>query len=957
MGVCVAIAWFHVEERRALARAARMLDSIHDARIDLSKGFLHVLLSSGNGSPFQREQGLALIHQSLASLRRAGPWRGTGTGISDVEARPSWIALESEMERFLTLLRAWGSAEEAAKRDIELDLRIAFHQLERLSERVELDQQREFQDLIAQWDRRFGLTVAVAAVLLAGFCFGVLLAGRNERRSAQALLASDEQLRRVGDNLPDSYVYQYAMHRDRSHRFIYVSAGVEQVHGIKTAEVLANASSVHSQVDAAQREALAIQEEESARNLSDLNVEVRIRRRDGAERLVHVRSRPRQDADGGILWDGCVTDITDRKRAEEEVRRSEQLFRTLVETAPDAIWVLLENRFVYLNASALRLFGAESAGSLLGQPIGDRIHASHREVTLQGLASLERSDAAVVSKDRILLALDGMPRHADLSQVRILYQNQESILVFGRDVGDRRLAEAAVEQQLKLKFQLERIAATVPGTIYSFVLRPDGSMAMPYASAEVESVFGLKPEDIRDDASAILALVHPADIQRVRESIAASATTLKPWREEFRAQNTKRGDIWIEGHSMPQRQPDGSILWHGFLQDITERRQLEHQFRQAQKMEAIGQLAGGVAHDFNNILAAIMMQAELGALVHGIPAEVLEGLQQIQLAAKRGANLTRQLLLFGRRQVMQPRDLDVNAVVKGLANMLRRIIGEDVRLQLELHLLPLTTHADAGMLEQVLMNLAVNSRDAVGDKGGMLLIKTSERTVDVVSESQVLEAPPGRYVCITVEDNGCGIPSENLPRIFEPFFTTKQPGRGTGLGLATVFGIVKHHRGTIRVESEPGRGTTVKVLLPACDRPVGEPQVLEEKPDRRWGSETILLAEDDLALRAVTRKTLERHGYRILEAGHGFEALERWKQHQGKVSLLLTDLVMPSGMTGQELAKRLREEQPDLKVIFTSGYSSEMAGREVELRQGEEFVQKPCPPDLLLSVVRRCLDA
>lgn len=420
---------------------------------------------------------------------------------------------------------------------------------------------------------------------------------------------------------------------------------------------------------------------------------------------------------------------------------------------------------------------------------------------------------------------------------------------------------------------------------------------------------------------------------------------------------TRTGKILeIAWNNTMLRDIQGNIIGTASIgEDITERNQLEAQLRQAQKMECIGQLAGGVAHDFNNILTAIMMQTELAAMVDAVPAEVREGLQQIQSAARRAASLTQQLLLFSRRQVMQPRELDLNEVVTNLAKMLQRIIGEDVRLQLNLHSKALTVRADAGMLDQVLLNLAVNARDAMPG-GGRLLIETVEEQVSEVRARLHPDAGPGRHACLLVSDSGCGIPPEVLPRIFEPFFTTKAPGKGTGLGLATVFGIVKQHRGWIEVESEPGKGAHFRIFLPACNVSAGAAISAPTKPKPRNGSETVLLVEDELPVRMLAHTLLKQHGYQVLEAADGVLALEIWKHRRAEVKLLLTDLVMPGGVNGQQLARQMQAETPELRIIYFSGYSPEMAGKELDLRSGENFLPKPFQPDQLLEIMRRCLD-
>lgn len=357
----------------------------------------------------------------------------------------------------------------------------------------------------------------------------------------------------------------------------------------------------------------------------------------------------------------------------------------------------------------------------------------------------------------------------------------------------------------------------------------------------------------------------------------------------------------LDRYSSPVRDTAGKHfgrIWS--FRDITEQRQLEEQLRQSQKMEAIGQLAGGIAHDFNNILAAIMMQAELTGMAEDVSDEVRDDLRQIRASAERAASLTRQLLLFSRKQVMQPHQLDLNEVVTSIAKMLQRIIGEDVLLHYDLCPRPLLTRADAGMLDQVLMNLAVNARDAMPG-GGQLFIETSEKIFTAAEAATIADAIAGRHVCLRVTDTGSGMPPEVLSRVFEPFFTTKEAGRGTGLGLATVFGIVKQHAGVLIVESEVGKGTTFRIFLGAEDAAVKTVTQESMKPHPAGGTETILLVEDEPSVRMLTRTVLERAGYRVVEAAHGLDALKAWQEHQGRIQLLFTDLVMPAGMSGREL--------------------------------------------------------
>jgi len=395
-------------------------------------------------------------------------------------------------------------------------------------------------------------------------------------------------------------------------------------------------------------------------------------------------------------------------------------------------------------------------------------------------------------------------------------------------------------------------------------------------------------------------------------------------------------------------------IW--IFRDITAQRSLEEQFRQSQKMEAIGQLAGGVAHDFNNILAVIMLHAELASQEQDVPVEVAEALKQIRLYSERAASLTRQMLLFSRKQAMQQIDLNLNDTVTDISKMLLRIIGEDLRLQLNLHPTPLWIHADEGMMGQVLMNLSVNARDAMPN-GGQILIETGTKSVGNDLAGLPSDVRPGEYVWLRVSDTGEGIPPEILPKIFEPFFTTKETGKGTGLGLATVFGIVKQHRGWIQVDSKSGYGTKFQIYMPSVSTGSSGTTVKAKKATALHGTETILLVEDDASLRAVTRALLEKNGYSVVEASSGAEAVSLWPECRHQVTLVLTDLVMPGGVDGHELMRKLRKERPDLKIIFVSGYSAEFAGLALEMREGENFVQKPYSPDRLLKAIRKCLDS
>jgi signal transduction histidine kinase len=412
----------------------------------------------------------------------------------------------------------------------------------------------------------------------------------------------------------------------------------------------------------------------------------------------------------------------------------------------------------------------------------------------------------------------------------------------------------------------------------------------------------------------------------------------------------------LERYSSPVRDPDGNYfgrIWT--FRDLTERRILEAQLRQAQKMDAVGQLAGGVAHDFNNILALILLQAGQLRLETSLSLEQLEAIRDIETAAQRAANLTRQLLLFSRKQTLQLLDLDLNETVAHLARMLERVLGEQIQMQFQYAPQPLPVKADPGMVDQILMNLTVNARDAM-PAGGRLVIRTFAIDLDEAKAAQIPHARPGSFVGLSVSDNGSGIPPENLPKIFEPFFTTKPVGQGTGLGLATVFGIVHQHQGWINVFSEVGQGTTFEICLPRLVESAGLPPERLLPAALQKGHETLLLVEDEPSLRELVRAVLSRLGYHVLTAASGVEAREIWNRHRDQIQLLITDMVMPEGISGPDLARLLRQKYPELKVIFTSGYSVDLGNQELQLEEGVNFLGKPFKTAHLAHTVRKCLD-
>ena len=395
-------------------------------------------------------------------------------------------------------------------------------------------------------------------------------------------------------------------------------------------------------------------------------------------------------------------------------------------------------------------------------------------------------------------------------------------------------------------------------------------------------------------------------------------------------------------------------LLYAIARDVTEQKRLEEQFRQSQKMEAVGRLAGGIAHDFNNLLTVILGYTEIANASLASANPVCEMLLEIRKAGERAELLTRRLLAFSRKQILQPDILDLNALLVDTRTMLGRLIGEDIDISLGLDPDLWRVRADKGQLEQVVMNLAINARDAM-PMGGKLAIETANRTLDEKHVRLHVDAHVGEHVVLSVRDTGCGMDAATQARIFEPFFTTKGPDKGTGLGLATVYGIVRQSGGHIEVQSKPGRGATFKIFLPREPIAIPAGNAIGSDREAPGGSETVLVAEDEDAVRVLTRLALQREGYTVLETRNGAEALELAASYQAPIHVLLTDLVMPK-MSGRQLAEQLAKSRPGLKVLFVSGYMDDAIIRHGLMMASTAFLQKPFSPDALAQKVREVLD-
>jgi len=631
------------------------------------------------------------------------------------------------------------------------------------------------------------------------------------------------------------------------------------------------------------------------------------------------------------------------------------LVQTLFEESGDALLLFdpETEQLIDVNPTAEKMTGFPR-DVLLRMPV----HSLFRSENPGGLQRLRQS----ARKSNPLRAQDGyFLRHqregvwvaVNLTVSRLHADARTLCLVVARDVSERRDAQLRLQKtEAVLRANVARYRSLVEN-LEQCVFLKDADFRFVAVNSPFCRAVGRSEEEIlgRNDFD-----FYPADLARkFRDD---DRQVLQGKRIDVEEQSLVAGrPRVVRVVKTPVREEHGRIVGVlGIFWDVTEQRNLEAQLRQAQKMDAIGQLAGGVAHDFNNLLTAIL--GNLSLLSGSIPMDptARELLHAAESAAIRAATLTGQLLGFARRTRLHAEATNLNALIDEVVSLLRRTIDPRIRLQTQQQpdLWPLL--ADAGHINQVLMNLCLNARDAMPD-GGILLLETSNVTLGPERVRQQLEARSGEFVCLKVSDDGCGMTEEIRQHIFEPFFTTKGPGKGTGLGLATVFGIVKQHQGWIECDSEEGRGTEFRLYLPR-HRPsaeaVAESATQRSEAARLHGTETILFVDDEPTLRNLGRTTLQRHGYKVLLAEDGREALEVYEREGGKIDLVILDLTMPQ-LSGRDTFRRLRELDPEVRVLFASGYSAEQLTRQ-EQEQIAGFISKPYRPRDLAAVVRETLD-
>jgi two-component system cell cycle sensor histidine kinase/response regulator CckA len=597
---------------------------------------------------------------------------------------------------------------------------------------------------------------------------------------------------------------------------------------------------------------------------------------------------------------------------------------------------------VYANESLAEMLGFESPARIVGKPW--QVVYAFQDVALleqevrqalkgagkwSGRISLRRPDASTIAVE---LTVAAMP---DGGTAWVC-----------RDISRRERAEKArTEAETKYRMLVEQVNAI------TYIAEIGINGRWYYVSPQIEAILGYTADEWLAIGHDWADKINPLDLPAV---IAAEQASEKgfPFQAEFRVKRKDGREVWLNDNAVVVQGSDAHPLMEGIMVDITERKQLETQLQQSRKMEAVGRLAGGIAHDFNNLLTIITGYTELALSRRNVPAELQSDIERIESAADRAAALVRQLLAFSRRQVMQPKTLDLNKIALNLDALLRRLMDERIEMLTRIEENLGKVKADPAQIEQVIMNLVVNARDAMPD-GGRLIIETTNVDLDSTYADEHVSVKPGPYVMLAVSDTGVGMDRETLAHIFEPFYTTKESGQGTGLGLSTVYGIVKQSGGYIWVYSEPGKGSTFKVYLPRVDEMEEQPSVLQTQKFRR-SNETVLLVEDEEAVRDLIKTVLTEHGFVVLPAGDPEHAEQVAAEFAGEIHLLLTDMVMP-GRSGRELAVRITARRPNIHVLYMSGYTDNVITSGGMLEKGLAFLQKPFSPATLVQKVQEVL--
>ena len=767
----------------------------------------------------------------------------------------------------------------------------------------------------------------------------------QDRSGAEEILARERTLlRTIIDSLPDAI-----WTKDADLRFVLSNPGHNRLVGKASENEIVGKTGFdfhpHDLASSYHRDDLQVLRDGE----TILNKEEWVRDANGRESWHLAIKAPLRNRDGKITGlVGISRNIQERKEAELAIRASERRYRAFFEvTTAGVVEVTTDARIIRANGAFCRMLGY-STDEIAGIPVVELLFPEDREETLSQYQQLTAKQAPAFEAERQYKRKDGSMIWARVSAVLVPGEagNPSWLCAVVTDITDRHIAED------HLRSSEERFRLLVEGVKDHAVFMTDAEGKIITWNAGATRVFGHPAHEVENRHFSLFYLTDEISAglpQQHLERAKQGSVEAEGWR--VRSDGTK---FWADTVTTALWKAGDKLRGYAMIvRDTTDRKKLEVQFRQAQKMEAVGRLAGGIAHDFNNLLTIINGYSEI--LTAAIAREHTHwaAASSIREAGERAAGLTAQLLAFSRKTIVEPKVLDLNDVVSQLERLLRRLIGEDVLLTTTLAPDLRRIRADASQLEQIVLNLAVNARDAM-PRGGQLTIETNNVDLGEGANAAYPELQTGRYVQVAVSDTGIGMTEEVKSRIFEPFFTTKEIGNGTGLGLAMVYGAVKSHRGHISVYSEVGHGTTFKILLPATEKTPSPKSTVLQLPPR--GTETILLIEDEKAVRMLARTALQMYGYTVLDAGSGPEGIRIAESYNRPVHLLVTDVVMP-GMSGREAAEAIRLRMPGLKVLFASGYTDDAVVRHGIVAATDAFLQKPFTPLTLARKVRAVLDS
>lgn len=765
---------------------------------------------------------------------------------------------------------------------------------------------------------------------------------RDITECKRALVLEHDRLACFAASVPGAFA-SFRRRADGGFEFIYASGSAEELYGLSIEDMLRDAGTVFSLIVAEDQEHIFATIEESARTMTPWQCQYRITHHARGVVWIDGHSRPIRDPDGAITWHGVLLDVTARKHAEvaheldrATARSSESTLHAVVDAVPDFLILIERDRRIrYIN----RLLPGYAMEDVVGRDALDFVVPSLR-------ASVDEAYQAVLATgqpqtfETDVVLHDGSTRWMN---TRIGPVTHEGAIVGATmacsDLTERRDAEDKLRAS-------EALLRSVFESVNDAIITIDARGRVISCNPATSRLFGYAEAELVDTNISLLMPSSDGALHDRYLTKAADHEALVVGRGRDLAGRRKDGSEFPIEVSVARFLRGEAVHFTGVIRDITARKKLEDQFRQAHKMEAFGQLAGGVAHDFNNLLTVILGESEyLGAQTPSLSAAARESLHEIHEAGQRAAGLTRQLLAFSRKTVLEPKFVDVNQVVRDTEKMLKRLIGEDILVSTVLAHHLEHVHVDPTQLSQVLMNLAVNSRDAM-PSGGRFQILTEHATLT----SQHGGLPPGDYVRLVVRDNGSGMPPDVASRVFQPFFTTKAVGKGTGLGLAVVHGIVTQSGGAIEVSSEEGEGTTFEILLPMTHAPA----VRTDRGLATHGTETVLVVEDDEAIRRLAVRILSNKGFKVLTAEDGRAALALLGSTAETIDVVVTDVVMPN-MDGRELGECIRTRFPRAKVLYVSGYTDDMLVRRGLMSEEVEFLPKPYTPISLTQALQRVL--